>query len=514
MYGVVLSAAGQKWWAGPVTRSSAIAYAGDYFDSGGFLADLTRRVAFRTETGLPGRRQDLLAYLKREMAPTVRRLGATARVADNPVAHGGPLLIGQRHEGDWLPTVLTYGHADVVLAEPERWRAGLDPWRVTVEQDRWYGRGTADNKGQHTINLAALEQVLRARDGRLGFNLKILIETSEESGSPGLREFCARHGDELAADLLVASDGPRVAAGWPTIFLGTRGSAGFTLRVPLRERSYHSGNWGGLLRNPATVLASAVACLVNGRGQILVPGLRPPPVPDAIRAALGAIPVGGGPGDPDVDEDWGEPGLTAAERVFGGNTLEILSLAAGNPQTPVNAIPGSAHAHCQLRFVAGTDVAGMTAAIRAHLDGHGFGMVIVEPGHLMGASRTDPDHPWVRFAVASLERTEGRPPSLLPSLGGTLPNDVFTDGLGLPTIWIPHSYPGCAQHAPDEHLLAPLGRQALQLMAGLFWDLGEQVEPSMPCSSGAPMSASGSPADRGPHLACRAPVVTPAAGGT
>lgn len=92
MYGVVLSAAGRKWWAGLVTRSSAIAFAGDYFDSGAFLADLTRRVAFRTETGLPGRRQDLLAYLEQEMVPAVRRLGATAQVADNPVAHGGPLL--------------------------------------------------------------------------------------------------------------------------------------------------------------------------------------------------------------------------------------------------------------------------------------------------------------------------------------------------------------------------------------------------------------------------------------
>jgi acetylornithine deacetylase/succinyl-diaminopimelate desuccinylase-like protein len=450
-----------------------MACASDYFDSGAFLADLSRRVAFRTESGMARRRPDMLAYLEREMVPAARRLGATARIADNPVAGGGPLLIAERHEDAGLPTVLTYGHADVVLAEPERWRAGLDPWRVTVEGDRWYGRGTADNKGQHTINLAALEQVLRARDGRLGFNVKILIETSEESGSPGLAEFCARHGDELAADLLIASDGPRITAGRPTVFLGARGSAAFTLRVPLRERAYHSGNWGGLLRNPATVLASAVACLVDGRGRILVPGLRTPPIPDPVRDALSVITAGGGPDDPEVDEDWGEPGLTPAERVIGGNTLEVLSLAAGNPDTPVNAIPGSAHAHCQLRFAVGTDIAGMATAIRAHLDRHGFGMVSVEPGHIMNASRTDPDHPWVRFTLASLERTQGAPADLLPNLGGGLPNDVFTDGLGLPTIWIPHSYPACAQHAPDEHLLAPLARQALRLMTALFWDLGE-----------------------------------------
>lgn len=227
------------------------------------------------------------------------------------------------------------------------------------------------------------------------------------------------------------------------------------------------------LRNPATVLACALASLVNGQGEILAPGLRPPSIPDSVRRALRTIPVGGDPGDPDIDEDWGEPGLTPAERVIGWNTLEVLSLAAGNAEFPVSAIPGTAHAHCQLRFAPGADITSMTADLRDHLDRHGFGMVTVEPGGLMNASRTDPDNPWVRFALASLERTEGSAPAVLPNLGGSLPNDVFTDGLGLPTIWIPHSYPGCAQHAPDEHLLAPLARQALRLMTALFWDLGE-----------------------------------------
>ena len=157
--------------------------------------------------------------------------------------------------------------------------------------------------------------MLAARGGRLGFNLKILIETGEESGSPGLSEFCARYADDLAADLLIASDGPRVAADRPTVFLGSRGAAGFTLRVRLRDRSYHSGNWGGLLRNPATTLAGALASLVSGQGEILVPGLRPPPIPDVVRTALRTIQVGGDPGDPDIDEGWGEPGLTPAERV-------------------------------------------------------------------------------------------------------------------------------------------------------------------------------------------------------
>lgn len=454
-----------------MTRSAAITAATRYFDSGAFLADLTRRVALRTEHGSA----DLRPYLEQEMVPAVQRLGATATVLDNPVAGGGPFLLASRREADDLPTVLVYGHADVVIAEPHRWRAGLDPWRVTVERDRWYGRGTADNKGQHTINIAALEQVLAARGGRLGFNVTILIETGEETGSTGLREVCARQRGELAADVLIASDGPRVAADRPTVFLGTRGTAAFTLRADPRERAYHSGNWGGALRNPATVLANAIACLVDGRGRILVDGLRPPAIPDNVRKALRAIPIGGDTDDPDVDTDWGEPGLTPAERVIAWNTLEVLSLAAGNPETPVGAIPGSAHAHCHLRYVVGTDIAGLARHLREHLDARGFPTVTVHPGPNMGASRTDPDDAWVRFALESLRRTDGRPPALLPNLGGSLPNDVFTDDLGLSTIWIPHSYPACAQHAPDEHLLGSLARQALGLMAGLFWDIGDRA---------------------------------------
>jgi hypothetical protein len=91
----------------------------------------------------------------------------------------------------------------------------------------------------------------------------------------------------------------------------------------------------------------------------------------------------------------------------------------------------------------------------------------------MHATRLDPDNDWVRFARDSIERTTGQPPVLLPNLGGSLPNDVFADILGLPTVWVPHSYAACSQHAPDEHLLAPVAREALAIMAGMWWDLGE-----------------------------------------
>lgn len=451
-----------------MTRVDVLTHAAEYFDSGQFLADLRRRVAIPTESQDPSRAPVLRAYLADEMAPALHLLGCTTRIVDNGAF---PLLVGVRREADDLPTVLVYGHADVVIAEPERWRT--DPWQVVLDGDRWYGRGTADNKGQHTINLAACAQVLRVR-GHLGFNLKVLLETGEESGSPGLRAVCAQLKDELAADVFIASDGPRVTANRPTLFLGSRGTTPFTLRADLRDGAHHSGNWGGLLRNPATVVANAVASIVDGRGRILVPDLRPREIPANVREALRDIEPGGGPHDPSIDDDWGEPGLTPAERLVAWNTVEVLALAAGNPDTPVGAIPGAAHAHCQLRSVVGTDVDRLGDILRKHLDANRFPMVDVTVGDTMRATRTDPDDDWVHWALGSISQTTGTKTALLPNLGGSIPNDAFAEELGLCTLWIPHSYPACAQHAPNEHLLAPVAREALQIMAGLFWDLGER----------------------------------------
>jgi acetylornithine deacetylase/succinyl-diaminopimelate desuccinylase-like protein len=296
----------------------------------------------------------------------------------------------------------------------------------------------------------------------------------EETGSPGLREFCEQHRERLRADVFLASDGPRVAAARPTLFLGSRGALNVDLRVALRPGGHHSGNWGGLLRNPGVRLAHALASLVDARGQILVAGLRPPPLSAAVREALTGLQMGQDPGDPAIDTDWGEPGLTPAERVIGWNAWEVLAFKTGNPEAPVNAIPGLATAHCQLRFVVGTDSDRVVHHLREHLDAHGFDDVEVAlSGTVMEASRLDPEDPWVRWALDSMRRSTGVAPVLLPNLGGSLPNDIFSQGLGLPTLWVPHSYPGCSQHAPNEHLLGSVARQALTLMAGLWWDLGE-----------------------------------------
>ncbi|MCA2013643.1 M20 family metallopeptidase [Cereibacter sphaeroides] len=454
------------------TRDQAIVAALSHLETGRFEADLRRRVAMPTESRTADRKAELEAYQTAEMIPLYEKLGFTCRLLPHDKAPG-PFLLAERFEDPARPTVLMYAHGDVVTGIPEQWSPGLSPFEMTERDGRWYGRGTADNKGQHSVNLAALEAVLAVR-GSLGFNLKYLVEMGEESGSPALDAICEAYKDDLSADLLIASDGPRMTLKDPTIFLGSRGGIDIHIELTAREGYHHSGNWGGLLANPGVELAHAITALIGPKGECLVPELTPGVIPDNVREALKDFVIETAPGDPDLDPWWGAPGLTQAERVYAWSTLEVMEIEVGNIPNPLYAIPPKARARLQLRHPVGVDQSRVKPAIQEALDAAGHGRVRVVMDDTLGfpASRSDLDGPWVRFVAASMQQTAGRAPVILPNLGGSLPNALFTDVLGLPTIWVPHSYPGCRQHGADEHLPISIVREGLALMAGIFWDLG------------------------------------------
>lgn len=451
-------------------REQLIKAATDYVDGEGLVTDLAALVARRSVSQSEGLREDLYAYLQEDMQPLLMGMGFAVEIFDNPREGGAPLLIASRIEDDSLPTVLVYGHGDVCNGEAHRWREGLEPFTLTREGDKLYGRGTADNKIQHLINIKALELLIR-ENGRLGFNARIILEMAEETGSFGLREFFTANRERLAADVLIASDGPRLAVDTPTMFMGSRGGMSIDLVVNLRDGDHHSGNFGGLLADPAIILAHAIATITDARGQILVPEWRPTSLTRDIRDTLRDLPPRR------HDAEWGEGDLTPSERVFGWNSFAVLALSSGNISAPQNAISGSARATCQLRFVVGTDMDGIIPALRRHLDAHGFPMVevLAARGEAFRATRFSPDHPWVQFVESSLARSVGRRPHVLPNLAGSLPNDAFTDILGLPTIWIPHSHAECGQHGPNEHALVPIAREGMQVMTGLFLDIAENA---------------------------------------
>jgi acetylornithine deacetylase/succinyl-diaminopimelate desuccinylase-like protein len=462
------------------TREGAVTRALGYFDGGNYLRSLRRLIAVRTESQMPGAEAELRRYCAEALPPEFEGMGFETQVLENPRPGRGPVLLASRIEDPSLPTVLVYGHGDVVRGLAGKWHDGVDPWEVTVEGDRWYGRGTVDNKGQHLIAIQSLRAVVEER-GRLGFNAKVFVETGEEVGSPGLRDLMQRDAALLAADAFIGLDGPRQTTVVPDLRLGARGAVAFDLVVKLREGAHHSGHWGGVLADPGFILAHALSSIVTPEGRILVDGWLPPQgIPDSVRRACAALVFEEIPGTPTPEEGWGEPGLSKAEKVFGWTSVIVLAFLTGHPDAPTNAVQPEARARLQVRHTVDVKGDAFIPALRRHLDARGFGRVEIVPvmeRDMFTAARTDPDEPWVQALAASMERTCGRRPNIVPNSSGSNPSDIFMEELQAPVIWVPNSYAGCNQHGPDEHALAPLLREGLGLMAGIWWDIGEGKAP-------------------------------------
>jgi len=452
-------------------KEKAVQHATQYFDKGYFKKDLAELISVKTES--QNNECNLENYYDQNIIPMLVKMGFKCKVMENPLSKANIILFAERIENAEFSTILTYGHGDVVLGQDSCWDNGLSPYKLIEKDNRYYGRGTADNKGQHLINIKALNSLLSVQK-KLGFNFKILFEMGEEIGSPGLKAFCQQNKELLKADVFIASDGPRISQKIPTIFTGSRGGINFDLSVNLRDNAHHSGNFGGILKDPSIILSHAIASITDARGQINIPEWLPTSLTPDIKEILAKLPLVDAGFD--LDPDWGQKELTMTERVFGWNSFSVLAMLSGEPEAPLNAISGHARSTCQLRFVVGTDVNKIIPALRNHLNSFGFEDVNIHESEMtpFPATRLEMNNSWLSLITKSLENSMGSKIDLLPNLGGSLPNDSFSEVLELPTIWIPHSYAGCAQHSPNEHLSVPLARQALVCMTALFADLSKE----------------------------------------
>ncbi len=370
---------------------------------------------------------------------------------------GTPALYAEISGEQPGPVVLLYGHYDVQppgnLAD---WRWGgqpCDPWvpayfigerpvdPAALSEDELHrtylvGRGGADNKGQHLANILGVLDTKRA--GMLRGTVKIILDGEEEHGSPNLAAIAERYRELLAAEMLIGSDGPK-PHDVPTVLMGCRGLLGVEIRVDNgRGQSVHSGNYGNIVPNPVLPLARLLQGLPE---RVNAVARRNRAFRESVLARFGDSP----------ERNLWEPFLDPTTNING-----IISEGV-SPDQMRTIIPGWALAKIDVRLTPDTPPDEVYAAIEdARIDevARSRGVTIsLRRSSTVPPSYTPPDRPEFEAIVAASRAYWDREPGVVPLLGGTLPNYVFTDLLGMPAYWLPGAQANNRQHDVNEHLL-------------------------------------------------------------
>ncbi|HKD97425.1 MAG TPA: M20/M25/M40 family metallo-hydrolase [Micromonosporaceae bacterium] len=376
------------------------------------------------------------------------------------------LLRGPRVDG--TPHVLIYGHYDVQPTGPlDAWR--FPPFEATVSDGRIFGRGTADNKGQHLSHLLAIGSWTRLH-GAPPCTVTVLLDGEEEVGSPHLPDLVREHSALLACDLVVWSDGPVHDSGRSTVTFGVRGIVQFELTARGAAIDLHSGNWGGVGPNPAWELVHLLATMKRPDGTITIDGLADEvrPLGAAERRALDALPVDVAQLDLLGIGRWDAPAdRPFYDRLTAYPTLTINRFDTASAGANRTIIPATARAVCDIRLVEAMTVEATYARVADHVRRHAPDvecrmLAAMEP------SRTDPDSVYVEPIRNAMRGVLGEDPYLVPSLGGSLPDYVFTKILGVPSIGVPFANADEANHAPNENLELHRFRTAPKVSAALL----------------------------------------------
>jgi acetylornithine deacetylase/succinyl-diaminopimelate desuccinylase-like protein len=399
----------------------------------------------------------------------MRRAGLQPHVIATP---GRPAVFGERSGPPGSPTVLIYGHYDVQPA------GSLDLWRTppftpTVHADRLWGRGVADNKGQHFAHLQAL-RLLAERENSLPCTVKMFLDGEEEVGSPNLARTVEENRDLLAADLVIWSDGPVHESGRWCVLHGVRGMLGVRLHTRGANRVLHSGNFGNIAENAAAVLVSALASMRGPDGSVVIEGFDDDvePLPEADAAAFAQMPLDLAAVLADIGVDRLDPAYGALgyfERMAAIPTLSINGISTGDLDRTI--IPDEATARIDVRLVAGQDPDRVFAAIQAHMRRHAPSVTVTQD-FAVPASRTPLDNPFTPVLAEAIAEVTGETPLLVPAYGGTLPDYVWTRLLGVASLGVPFANVDESNHGPNENLEIHRYLTGIALSMGILRALG------------------------------------------
>ena len=402
---------------------------------------------------------------------------------------GSPLLYGERMSDSASHTVLVYLQSDGQPTDPSAWfqASPYQPALKELDGDDWseipwnslddeidpdwrvFARSASDSKGPMTQFLVAMD-ILNEAGHELDFNLKVIIDTEEEMGSPNLPQAVIDNRELLSADLLLIFDGPPHASNEPTVKFGARGIVTITLNTFGPRVPQHSGHYGNYAPNPAFHMSRILSSMKAEDGRVIIPGFYDGvTLSDKVRRILAAVPD-------DEEKIRADLGIAENDRI-GANlqesvqfpSLNIRGLSSGWVGDEVRTIvPATATAEIDIRLVKESDPDYLVGLVRKHIEDMGYYVIDrpptnderMEHPHIVSftsnfsyaAYRPEFDEAAGRIARAGLRHLYGEEPILIRTSGGSIPISPFVDTLGIPAASVPTVNIDNNQHSPNENI--------------------------------------------------------------
>lgn len=411
----------------------------------------------------------------------VQKLTSLGFAATKHLTDIHPIVVAHSPKVEGKPTVLIYGHYDVMPVDPlAEWLS--DPFTPTLRDGRIYARGASDDKGEIMAHILGAERVIREQGG-LPLNVIFLLEGEEERGSYSLFDFMKKPGvkEELACDVIVVSDTGMAAPDIPSFSYGLKGLCCFELEVSAPAMDLHSGIFGGAVANPITTLCEMIASTHDADNRVTVAGFYDgvSDIADWEKESWKRVP---GMSDQELAELTGVPGLrtetgySGAECVYARPTFELNGISGGyEGEGSKTVIPTKAMAKMSCRLVPGQDPVKVMEKVEAHF------RKVCPPSvrmkftmqHAGDAYLSDPHSAYGKAAQKALEMTFGNPPVLVRE-GGSIPIIAeISKVLGKDALFLGLDLPDARIHSPNENMRVEIFEKGIDMAATLLKLMGE-----------------------------------------
>ncbi len=417
-----------------------------------FLQELFDLIRIPSISSIAEHKPDMLRMAE---ALKTNLLAAGVDKAEVMPSEGNPVVYAEKLIDPTKPTILVYGHYDVMPIDPiELWES--KPFEPEIRDDKIYARGADDDKGQSFMHIKAFEAMVSTGD--LPVNVKFMIEGEEEIGSPSLGKWCAEHKEMLKADTILVSDTGMIASDIPSITTGLRGLSYVEVKVTGPNKDLHSGIFGGAVANPANELAKLIASLTDENNHITIPGFYDDVivVSEEERAEMAKAPF-------DIEEYkkalgikevYGEKGFSTNERTGIRPSLDVNGIWSGYiGEGAKTVLPSVAHAKISMRLVPNQDNETISRLIKTHLESIAPDYIKVEVTPLHGGQAyvSPITMPAYKAAEKAYSYTFNKKPVPTRS-GGSIPIvSTFEKVLGIKSILMGFGLESDAIHSPNEN---------------------------------------------------------------